>query len=137
MSKNESGKWIAGIVMLALAVIIYFLGKNIIPTPSMCSGSWAIINPICWGVSAGNFLFGILFTVLAIWTALFGIMIFALPAEKAIWAIIFYIAFTFAVVNIFVPDPIPFVDEFISFAFSGFAAIKTFSDKEVKEVVTF
>ena len=136
MGNDGSGKWIAGIVMLLLAVGIYFGGASIVPTSS-CSGSWGWINPLCWASGLGDILVTTFFTILAIWTALFAIMIFALPSEKAVWAVILYIALTFAIVDLFLPDPIPFIDELLALAFSGFAVSKTFSQTKVAEKIGF
>lgn len=131
MANDNGGKYITGILMLGLAALIYFFGSTLIPV-SNCTG-WGWINPLCLVDLGSTLIFG----VLAAWTALFGIMIFALPSEKSIWAVLLYIALTLTIINVFIPDPIPLVDELVGVLFSGFTAVKTFSDSKVKDAIGF
>lgn len=131
---NDSGKWIAGIMMILLAVGIYFGGKDLIMPASSCTG-WGWVNPLCWAGYFGNILTTLFFGILAVWTALFGIMIFTLPNEKAVWGVILYIALTLTIIDWFTPDPIPFIDELCFTALSGIVGIKTLSGTKVAEKV--
>lgn len=127
---EDSGKWISGTAMIVFGVLIYFIGSNFIAVPDTCSGlAW--INPVCWLSAVWDITASVIFGIVAAWTVLFGIMIYAMPAEKSGWVIILYIALTLALINAFVLDPIPFIDEFLLFTMSGIAGAKVFSDAKI------
>ena len=123
MAEEKIGKYVAGFMMLVLATVVYFVGKN--SWKPLCDG-WGKINPACWFGTIG-IVANIAFLLVGIWIALFGILMFALPSDKTGWAILLFVFLTGFVINVFIPDPIPFVDEAIMLILSSLIGIRTFS----------
>jgi hypothetical protein len=122
MAMNDTGKNISGVVMLLLAVGVYFFGQSLLS--SNCTG-WGWINPL--NFCALGVLAKFLAVAFAVWIAMFGATIFALPAEKVPWAILLAIMLPLGIINFFIPDPIPFIDEIIMMLVSGIASVKLLS----------
>lgn len=125
---DEKGKYITGVLMFIFALALFFGGKYIIPIPQNCIG-WVNLLPTCWGSILGSFILSIVFVILAVWTIMFAMMVFAFSAEKTGWIILLYFSLTLTIINLLIWDPIPFVDELVGIAISGLAGVKMFVRK--------
>jgi len=108
--------------MLGIGVILfgYFGG---IDTSQTCDG-FGIISPICWGGTLINISFLILSIVVGSLLILGGII--GLFNQQALKFYVLFIAFGLVfVVNLALPDPIPFIDEIILGFLTAFFGLKT------------
>lgn len=110
MSEN-TGKFIAGFLMIALGLAVWLGGSNIF-TAMDCTGI-NIINPVCWGGQIFNLALDLVFLAIGIYFVFFGILIIALAPEKAGWLLGLSIFMLFFIITLIVPDPLPFVDEIL------------------------
>ncbi len=127
----EVGKYIAGTLFVLLAVGIYFAGTSL--TSVSCTG-WNIINPICWGGVALDFTLDLLILIIAIFIAVVGILMFALPQEKVIWLVGFGLLGVVFIVTLIIPDPLPMADEILLGIGTTFMGFKSVTDVKVKEM---
>jgi len=134
---ENTGKYISGIIFILLSIGIYFYGQSIITTPEICTSWTKYINPICWASGIVGFLLSTIFLIFAIYTALFGIFIFAADPEKTLWIAGLYIFLTLFVIDLFLPDPIPFVDEIFFFLVTSIFGIKSLSETKIIEKIGF
>jgi hypothetical protein len=126
---ENTGKYISGIIMLLLAVGIFFYGQSLLS--NNCTGlGW--LNPLNFCIL--GFIGTVLAVGLAVWFAIFGMLIFALPADKAPWAILLAVILPAAVINWFIPDPIPFIDEILMTLVSLIAGMKLLGSSAPKQI---
>jgi hypothetical protein len=134
-------KEIATLIMLGVAAVILYAGWNIELNTWLVGGIGAGIGlllggPIgliigaLGGALVATFAIKVLAVLLAAWTALLASVVLALGEEKTPWAVTFWLLSILFIINIVVPDPIPFIDEAFLGIATAFSGAKVMSDNK-------
>jgi len=130
------GKTIGGILLLLLAVGIFFIGQNVAINEFITGGIGAGIGlllggPIgallgaVFGVLIAEFVIKVFISFIALWTAFAGVLVLILSEDRVWWLVGFWFFSTLLIINLVVPDPIPIIDEALMGIVAMLFGIKT------------
>ena len=117
-------KNIIALILILLSVGIYYFGTT--KYNVVCEG-WNTINPLCLGSKILDFTLDVIIIILAVWTLLCGLIIMSIDEQKTIYALLLWIFLPITVINWFIPDILPFIDEIILSFISIILSLKTIS----------